>query len=107
VVDESADLDVEDQIGDGSQVLLDRVRAGSAAGFVAVYDAGWILLGTTPVTPGVQPVTMVLTQPVASSQELVAVLHRDDGDGAFDSATDPVVLADAEPVAEDFDYVLG
>jgi hypothetical protein len=107
VVDESADLDVEDQVGDGRQVRLDRVRAGSAAGFVTVYDAGWILLGTTPVTPGVQPVTMILTQPVRSSQELVAVLHRDDGDGTFDSATDPVVLADAEPVAEDFDYVLG
>ena len=45
VVDESADLDVEDQVGDGGQVRLDGVRAGSAAGFVAVYDAGWMLLG--------------------------------------------------------------
>jgi hypothetical protein len=106
VVDESADLDVEDQVGDGRQVRLDGVRAGSAAGFVAVYDAGWILLGTTPVTPGVQPVTLTLTQSVRSGQELVAVLHRDEGDGAFDAATDPVVVADGEPVAEDFDYIL-
>ena len=107
VVDESADLDVEDQVGDGSQVRLDGVRAGSGAGFVAVYDAGWTLLGAAPVAPGVQPVTLTLTQPVRSSQELLAVLHRDDGDGSFDAATDPVVVADAEPVAEDFDYVLG
>lgn len=106
VVDESADLDVEDQVGDGGQVRLDGVRAGSAAGFVAVYDAGWTLLGSTSVAPGVQPVTLTLTQPVRSSQELLAVLHRDDGDGTFDAATDPVVVADGEPVAEDFDYVL-
>lgn len=107
VVDESADLDVEDQVGDGRQVRLDGVRAGSAAGFVAVYDAGWTLLGTTSVAPGVQPVTLTLTQSVRSSQELLAVLHRDDGDGTFDASTDPVVIADGEPVAEDFDYILG
>jgi hypothetical protein len=106
VIDESADLDVEDQFGDGRQVRLDGVRAGSAAGFVAVYDAGWTRLGTTSVAPGVQAVTLTLTKPVRSSQELLAVLHRDDGDGTFDVATDPVVVADAEPVAEDFDDVL-
>lgn len=107
VVDESADLDVEDQVGDGRQVRLDGVRPGRAAGFVAIYDAGWTLLGTTSVAPGVQPVSLSLTAPVRSSQELLAVLHRDDGDGTFDAATDPVVVADAEPVSEDFDYVLG
>jgi hypothetical protein len=51
-------------------------------------------------------VTLTLTQSVRSSQELLAVLHRDDGDGTFDASTDPVVIADGEPVAEDFDYIL-
>ena len=50
--------------------------------------------------------TLTLTQPVRSSQELLAVLHRDDGDGSFDAAADPVVVADGEPVAEDFDYIV-
>lgn len=105
VTDESAELDVEDQRGDGRSVRIDEVRFASGDGMVGIYDAGLKLLGWAAVTSGVQPVRIDLDRRLGSSQELIAVLHRDDGDGRLD-AGDPVVVEEGEQVSEDFDYLL-
>lgn len=105
VVDETAEIDVEDQRGDGTAVRVDEVRFASGSALVGIYGAGLDLLGWAPVQSGVQPVTIQLTRAVGSSQELIAVLHLDDGDGLL-SRGDSVLVEEGEQVSEDFDYVL-
>jgi hypothetical protein len=107
VVDDGAELEVEDQSGDGSGVRVESVRLSSGSGHVAVQTRDGQLLGSAPVTRGSQPVTIALDPPVTGSGELVAVLHADDGDGRFDPARDAVVVDDdGESEVEDFDYRL-
>ena len=41
------------------------------------------------------------------SQELVATLYLDDGDGSFDAERDTLMVdEEGEPVSEDFDYIV-
>lgn len=106
LVDELADLDVEDQRGDGRSVLVDEARSGQSVTLIGIYDAGQNVLGFGEVHSGSQPVTIELTRPVTSSQELFAVLHADsNGNGKLDS-DDAVLVEEGEQVTEDFDYVL-
>jgi hypothetical protein len=107
VVDALAELEVEDQRGDGTGVRVSFARLSSGAGHVAITSRDGQLLGSAPVTQGAQPVTIPLSPRVTASGELIAVLHGDDGDGRFDATTDPVVVDDdGEREAEDFEYVL-
>lgn len=106
LADELADLDVEDQRGDGRSVLVDEARSGQAVTLIGIYDAGQNLLGSDEVRSGSQPVTVELDRPITSSQELFAVLHADsNGNGKLD-ADDAVLVEEGEQVTEDFDYVL-
>ncbi|MGB7982283.1 MAG: hypothetical protein WCF36_15995 [Candidatus Nanopelagicales bacterium] len=113
VLDDTADLDVEDKAGQGRTVLIEEVSSGSGSGFVVVHEAGRTVLGSVPVTGSLRAVTgslravsLKLDAPMLASQELLAVLFRDDGDGTFDPATDAIVIEEGEPVAEEFDYLL-
>lgn len=107
VVDVLAELEVEDQRGDGTSARVEFARLSSGTGHVAISTRDGQLLGSAPVTQGAQPVTIPLSPRVTASGELLAVLYADDGDGAFDAARDPVVVDnDGEREREDFDYVL-
>ena len=112
VVDNSAEVDVEDQTGDGRSAQVEEVRIGAEPGFVVIYDPGQSVLGWTYVPSGVRGVTVELTTPVQASRELVAALFRDDGDKEFDPQVDPLIVEqddddnETEPVTEDFDYIL-
>ncbi len=112
VVDNTAEVDVEDQVGDGRTVEVDEVRAGAGPGFVVVYDAGRVVLGWAAVPRGARAVAVELDTPVRAGQQLVAALFRDDGDGAFEPRADRLVVEedddspDGEPLTENFDYVL-
>lgn len=112
VIDNSAQVEVEDQAGDGSAVQVESVRIGAEPGFVVIYDAGQTVLGWEYVPSAVRGVTVSLSTPVQASRELVAALFRDDGDKEFDASVDPLIVeedddgTETEPVAEDFDYVL-
>lgn len=105
VMDAGAELEVEDQSGDGTGVRVEQVRLSNGSGHLAVQTRDGQVLGSAPVTSGSQPVTIALAPPVTGSGELLAVLHLDDGDGAFDPTADPVVVdEDGERESEDFDY---
>ncbi len=112
VVDESAEVEVDDQAGDGTTVQVEEVRVGSQPGFVVIHDAGRTVLGWAYVPSAVRGVTVTLATPVRASRELVASLFRDDGDRVFDPGVDRLVVetddddGEIEPVAEDFDYLL-
>ncbi|NHC16410.1 DUF7282 domain-containing protein [Motilibacter deserti] len=104
LVDTQAELEVEDQRGDGRSVRIEQARTSRGSGHVAVFT-GTTLLGSAAVTSGSQPVSIPLSTAVVGSGELVAVLYGDDGDGTFDPTGDPLILdEDGEREDEDFDY---
>jgi hypothetical protein len=109
VRDRAAELDVEDQRGDGRSVRVREVRLTSGTGHVVVIDPRTrAVLGTLAVGSGTaRDLTVPLGEPVSRTGELVALLHADDGDGAFDPASDGAVADDdGDQVDEDFDYTV-
>lgn len=106
--DPAADLDVEDQAGDGTQVVVDSVATGRESALLVITSAEGEVLGVQSVSARSQPVSVQLLKPVTSTQELIASLYLDTGsDRFFDPQRDaPLVDEDGEPVREDFDYVV-
>lgn len=107
VVDPRAEIEVEDQRGDGRSVAVRTARLSIGGGHVAVFDRNRTLLGSAQVPASGGPTTVALSTAVGSG-ELIAVLYGDDGDGRFDPNTDPRVLDEEnESETEDFDYRVG
>lgn len=106
--DPIADLEVEDQSGDGREVTIESVVTGRDRALLVISSVDGEVLGVKQVSPRSQPVSVQLLKPVTTSQELIASLYLDNSnDGFFDSARDaPLVDEDGEPVREDFDYVV-
>jgi hypothetical protein len=106
VTDPRADLDIDDQVGDGFSVVIEAVDTDLPAVHIAIETADGVLLGSDLRTEGLQPVTVRLDQPVPGPMELVGRMLSDDGDGILELGVDrPVIDDEGEQVAEDFDYV--
>jgi len=103
-VDRWADLDVEDQVGDGTRVRIEAVRTSLPRARLEILDAAGRVVGTDVVTPAVQVVTVELTDPIRASGQFVARLVVDD---AADATARSIYDDEGEPVTEDFDYRLG
>lgn len=107
VTDARADLDIDDQAGDGSTVVIESVDTNLQAVHIVIETRDGQVLGSDLRTAGLQPVTMRLDQVVPESMELVGRMLADDGDGILEIGIDRTVVDDeGEQVAEDFDYVL-
>lgn len=107
-VDVGAELEVDDQSGDGRTVRVEQARLSDGTGHVALLDRDGRLLGSVPVPRGDRAVTVRLREPLRASAELVAVLHADDGDGRFERERDAVVVDDdGEREEDDLDYRTG
>lgn len=105
--DSIADLEVDDQMGNGTEVTVTSVVLGRGPAWLVITDLGGNVLGTKQVSPRTQPVTIPLQPPVTVSQELIATLHLDNGDGIFNPEQDtPMVDEESETVSEDFDYIV-
>lgn len=116
VADDDANVDADDQSGDGAAVAVRDVRLAGGPGWVVIRtDDDGRGLGAEAVGPGRSgPGTVTLSEPVpATDDDLMAALHLDDGDGAFDESRDPAVLDDGQDDADrdgddveddDFDY---
>lgn len=98
-VDPRADLDIDDQRGDGTRVVVESLTTGLEGVTLVLLDAQGQKIATLPVTIGVQPVTVELDEPLQRSQELRGVLEAPDGGGIL-------VDDEGEAVEEDFDYVI-
>lgn len=120
--DPEAELEVEDQRGDGSSVAVEEVRLSAGDGWVVITGPDDAVLGSAAVarSDAEAPLTVPLDVAVTGGPEvrLVATLRLDDGDGALDPALDPVVVdedrqGDEGSVDEDdlvrdaFDYRVG
>ncbi len=107
VTDPSADLDIDDQVGDGRSVVIEAVDTDLPAVHIVIETRDGVVLGSDLRTAGLQPVTLRLDEPVPGTAELVGRMLADDGDGILDVGADrPVIDDEGEQVAEDFDYVL-
>jgi len=105
--DPRAELDIEDQVGDGRSVVIDSVRVTRDNVYLVILDERGAILGTKALLPGVQPVKMDLQRSVDSSGYLFGLLVIDNGDGRIDPKTDiPLLDDDGEIVEEDFEYYL-
>lgn len=100
VIDPTADLDIDDQRGDGSQVVIESLATSLTGVTLVITDRKGRTVGTATVTPGVQPVTVELQVPLARSQELRGALMAPGEAGML-------VDDEGEAVEEDFDYVIG
>ncbi len=122
--DPGAQVDADDQSGDGTTVVVREARITVGPGWLAIRsddDDRGRLLGSAPIEPGqTGPITVTLTEPVPTGDDdddLTVVLHADDGDGAFDEQLDPRVLDDDDDddddgdeddiEDDDFDYRVG
>jgi hypothetical protein len=103
--DRYAEIDIEDQSGDGVMVQIEEIQISGSNSFLVIYDNSGLVLASALVTPQSQPVTIKLQVPITKSQELEAVLYLDDGDGVFDLNKDfPILDDEQELVHEDFYY---
>ena len=103
--DRFAEIDIEDQAGDGRSVSIDEIEISGGNSFLVIYDSTGLVLASALVTAQSQPVKIKLDYPLESSQELEAALYLDDGDGEFSLANDYPILDDEdELVHEDFYY---
>ena len=112
VRDDDAEVEVQDQGGDGRTVTVEEAVLGSGPGHVVVVDpATRTVLGSASLRAGTsRAVTVTLTTSVPRTGEYLALLYADDGDGAFDDTRDGLVV-DADDdgggsVDEDFRYTL-
>ena len=103
--DPSAEVDIEDQSGDGLSIQIDEIKVGRANAFLVIYDSSGLVIAQTLVTPQSQPVNLVLDAPLTRSQDLQAALYLDNGDGVFELDLDlPLLGEERELVHEDFYY---
>lgn len=106
-VDRSAEIDIEDQTGDGQLVQIEEIRVGRSNTFLVIYDSGGVVLASTLVSPQSQPVDVKLERTLTKSSQLEAVLYLDDGDGQFEIDQDsPLIDDEGELVHEDFEYIV-
>ncbi len=105
VYDPEAELEIDDQVGDGLRVLLDDVETGRSNTFLVIYDSQGLVRATMLISPTYLPVSIGLTPGLESSQTLQAVFYLDDGDGDFELNEDsPLIDDDGDLIYESFDY---
>lgn len=106
VTDLLADLDIDDQVGDGRSVVIESVDTDLPVVHIVIETRDGQVLGSDLRTAGLQPVTLRLDQPVPGPAKLVGRMLADDGDGILEIGADrPVIDEEGEQVAENFDYV--
>jgi hypothetical protein len=104
--DRFAEIDIDDQSGDGTYIVIESLRV-SRVSFLVILDSTGSRLAVSEVSPQSQPVSIELDVRLSRSQELLAKLYVDDGDGIFNSELDKALLDDEnESAEEDFDYRL-
>lgn len=104
--DRWAEIDIDDQRGDGKSMVIESVEVSRAA-ILAIYDRGGKLLVSAQISPRSQPVSVKFDTPLTKSSELLAKLFLDNGDGVFDPSYDlPIYDDESELAEEDFNYRL-
>jgi predicted secreted protein len=103
--DPEAEIEIEDQVGDGLTLSIHEVDIARGNAFLVVYNDANLVVAKAFVTPQSQPVTISFDVPMTSTQNLQAALYLDDGDGLFDLGKDlPIIGEEGQLVHIDFKY---
>ena len=107
VFDKNAEIEIEDQSGNGKTVVISEFEAGIDNLWLVISTESGTIVGATLTTSQSKPVTVSLQRPITKSQELVARLYLDDGDGVLELSQDaPVYEEPGDLIDEDFEYDL-
>ena len=104
--DEDAELDAEDQRGNGRSVDIEDVQISRKNGFVAVcWPDARRLLGSARVARSEDDsdLQIDLDERITKTIRIVVVLYADDGDGRLDGATDQIVTDDDYDEVDDYE----
>ena len=103
--DPKAEIEIEDQQGDGHLIEMHEIHVGRSSAFLVIYDQAGTVLVTTLLSQLSQPVSIALDSPILNSQKLRAELYLDDGDGIFKLTQDlPLIGENGKVVAGEFEY---
>ncbi len=105
VLDAEAELEVEDQSGDGNTVRIHEAAVTATRAHVAVVSQqSQEILGVVLVDPGEHSPVIRLDHPLDVSQNLTVMLYADDGDRRFDPAADGRIVDDDGEAIVDYLY---
>ena len=108
VFDKDAEIEIEDQVGNGKTVVIDEFEVNIDNLWLVICTKDDRVLSALLTNTESKPVTLTLSSPVTTSQELVAYLFLDDGDGKFNAQLDVAVFEEpGELIGEDFMYEIG
>lgn len=108
VFDKEAEVEIEDQVGDGKTVVIGEFEVNIDNLWLVICTKDDRVLSALLTTTESKPVTVQLASPITSSQELVAYLFLDNGDGVFNPQIDSAVYEEpGELIDEDFKYEIG
>ena len=101
----SAEIDIDDQRGDGRFIEIDEVEVGLGQSWLVIFNESGDIVASALVSPSVEPVSVLIISRLTNSQTLTAYLYLDDGDGVFDRFDDPLIRESPEKsLQEEFDY---
>lgn len=102
--DPSAEIEVEDQSGDGSRLKIDEIEFSLERVWLVVRSKSGELFHAELLSYGAKRASIQLQKPLVKGEYLVS-LHSDNGDAEFNEALEPVIRGEErELVREDFEY---
>lgn len=108
VFDYNAELSIEDQAGNGKTVVIEEFSVNIDNLWLVICTKSDRVLTALLTNNDSKPVTVTLDSSISASQELVAYLFLDNGDGRFDPQQDARVFEEpGELIEEDFKYEIG
>lgn len=102
--DPSAEIDIDDQSGDGMTLMIDEVEFSLNSVWLVIRSKQGELFHFELLTYGAKKASIQLMTPLTTGEYLVS-LHSDDGDGKFNISKDRMIRGHEKEMAkEDFDY---
>lgn len=104
VFDPSAEIEVDDQSGDGTLLEIDEVEFSLNQVWLIVRSKSGELFHSELLSYGIKKVNIQMNVPLVTGK-YIASLHNDNGDRIFDSSVDLILREEEdELVREDFDF---
>jgi hypothetical protein len=102
--DPSAEIEVEEQSGDGSRLMIDEIEFSLERVWLVIRSKSGELFHAELLSYGAKRASIRLQKPLITGEYLVS-LHSDDGDDEFNEALEPILRGEERELArEDFEY---
>lgn len=102
--DPDAEVEIEDQSGDGTRLTIDEVEFSLNHVWLVIHSKSGELYHSELLSYGVKKASIQLMKTLITGEYIVS-LHSDNGDKVFDASVDPVIRGEENELArEDFEY---